>query len=163
MQIEKNTYKNFVTGIKQRIRSAQYEAMKAVNKEAIQLNWDIGQMIVEKQEQHGWGKSIVEQLSKDLQEEFPGQRGWSAQNLWNMRKFYLEYKDNENLQSLTGEISWTHNVLVMSKCKDNLQREFYIRMIRKYGWTIAVTQNQIEGNSYALYLTNQTNFEQIRK
>ena len=160
MQIEKNTYKNFVTGIKQRIRSAQYEAMKAVNKEAIQLNWDIGQMIVEKQEQHGWGKSIVEQLSKDLQEEFPGQRGWSAQNLWNMRKFYLEYKDNENLQSLTGEISWTHNVLVMSKCKDNLQREFYIRMIRKYGWTIAVTQNQIEGNSYALYLTNQTNFEQ---
>lgn len=162
MKIEKNTYNNFVTDIKQRISSAQYEAMKAVNKQAIELNWDIGKMIVEKQEQLGWGKSVVEQLSKDLQAEFPGQRGWSAQNLWNMRQFHLEYKDKSNLQSLIGEIGWTHNILIMNKCKDDLEREFYIRMVRKFGWTVAVLQNQIEGNSYYLYQTNQTNFEQTQ-
>lgn len=159
MQLDKTIYKDFVTDIKKRIKSAQYEAMKAVNKQAIQLNWDIGKMIVEKQEQLGWGKSVVEQLSKDLQKEFPGQRGWSAQNLWNMRQFYLEYKDKSNLQSLIGEIGWTHNILIMNKCKDYLEREFYIRMVRKFGWTVAILQNQIEGNSYAMYLTNQTNFE----
>ena len=159
MQLDKNTYKDFVSDIKKRIKSAQYEAMKAVNKQAIQLNWDIGKMIVEKQEQLGWGKSVVEQLSKDLQKEFPRQRGWSAQNLWNMRQFYLEYKDKSNLQSLIGEIGWTHNILIMNKCKDYLEREFYIRMVRKFGWTVAILQNQIEGNSYAMYLTNQTNFE----
>jgi hypothetical protein len=64
MQFEKITYNNFITNIKQRIRDAQYSALKAVNKEAIQLNWDIGKMIVEKQEQLGWGKSVVEQISK---------------------------------------------------------------------------------------------------
>jgi predicted nuclease of restriction endonuclease-like (RecB) superfamily len=153
-------YTMFITSVKQRIRDAQYTALKAVNKEAIQLNWDIGKMIVEKQEQLGWGKSVVEQISKDLQEEFPGQRGWSVQNLWNMRKFYIEYKGNENLQSLIGEIGWAHNISIMSKCKDDLQREFYIRMTKKYGWTVPLLQNQIEGNSYVLYLTNQTNFEQ---
>lgn len=160
MQLEQSTYINFLTNIKQRIRNAQYSALKAVNKEHIQLNWDLGKMIVEKQEQLGWGKSVVEQLSKDLQKEFLGQSGWSVQNLWYMRKFYLEYYNNENLQPMVGEIGWTHNVLIMSKCKDDLQREFYIRMTKKYGWTKNVLIHQIEANSYALYNTNQTNFEQ---
>ena len=160
MKLEENTYKDFVSNIKQRIHSAQYEAMKAVNKQQIQLNWDIGQMIVEKQELHGWGKSIVEQLSKDLQTEFPGQRGWSSFNLWRMRKFYLNYRHLEKLAPMVQEIGWTHNIIIMEKCKDDLEREFYIRMTRKYGWTKDVLINQIEGNSYALYLTNQTNFEQ---
>ncbi len=154
------TYTNFLNDIKQRIIDARYKALQAVNKQQIQLYWDIGKLIDQKQEQLGWGKSVVEKLSKDLQKEFPGQRGWSVQNLWYMRKFYIEYKDITNLQSLIGEISWTHNILIMNKCKDVLEREFYIRMVRKYGWTVSILQNQIEGNSYALYLTNQTNFDQ---
>ncbi|MEA3451704.1 MAG: PDDEXK nuclease domain-containing protein [Bacteroidota bacterium] len=160
MQPQEQQYNNFLGTIKQRIRTAQYDAMKAVNKEAIQLNWDIGQIIVEKQEQHGWGKSIVEQLSKDLREEFPGQSGWSSHNLWRMRKFYLNYRHLENLAPLVQEIAWSHNIAIMEKCKDDLEREFYIRMTRKYGWTKNVLIHQIEVNSYALYLTNQTNFEQ---
>ena len=58
-----------------------------------------------------------------------------------------------------AEIGWTHNTIIIEKCKDNLEREFYIRMTRKFGWTKDVLTNQIEGNSYALYLINQTNFE----
>ena len=160
MQPQKTEYTNFLSNIKQRITSAQYEAMKAVNHERIQLYWDIGKMIVEKQEQLAWGKSVVEQLAKDLQAEYPGQSGWSARNLWLMKQFYENYSDNEFLQPLVAEIGWTHNTIIFSKCKDNLEREFYIRMTRKYGWTKDVLIHQIEGNSYALYLTNQTNFEQ---
>ncbi len=160
MQLQKTEYTNFLGDIKQRINSAQYEALKAVNKERIQLYWDIGKMIVEKQEQLSWGKSVVEQLAKDLQAEFSGQSGWSVQNLWYMRKFFVEYRDNEKLQPLVGEIGWTHNTIIFSKCKDNLEREFYIRMTKKYGWTKNVLIHQIEGNSYFLYQTNQTNFEQ---
>jgi len=77
-----------------------------------------------------------------------------------MKQFYETYRSNENLQPLVAEIGWTHNVLIMSKCKDDLEREFYIRMTRKYGWTKDVLIHQIEGNSYVLYLNNQTNFEQ---
>ncbi len=160
MELQDIKYNEFLTDIKQRIIDAQYSAMKSVNKEQIQLYWNIGKSIVVKQRELGWGKSIVEELSKDLQREFPKQKGWSARNLWLMRQFYETYADNKFLQPLIAEISWTHNQLIMSKCKDELEREFYIRMTKKYGWTKNVLIHQIEGNSYALYLTNQTNFEQ---
>ncbi len=160
MIVKKQEYSSFLINIKKRIKDAQYAALKAVNKEQIQLNWDIGKMIVEKQEVFGWGKSVVEQLSKDLQKEFPGISGYSKGNLWRMRNFYIVYKENEKLAPMVREIAWTHNFIIFERCKDDLEREFYIRMTRKYGWTKNVLLNQIEGNSYAKYLTNQTNFEQ---
>lgn len=128
-------YPRLLSGIKERIRSAQYEALKAVNRELVGLYWDIGRMIVERQELGGWGKSVVERLSADLRREFPGVSGFSVQNLWYMRQFYSEYHGDERLQPLVGEIAWTHNLVVMSKCKDPLEREFYIRMTRKFGWS----------------------------
>jgi predicted nuclease of restriction endonuclease-like (RecB) superfamily len=114
--------------------------------------------IVDKQEQLGWGKSVVENLAQDLQKEFPGTKGFSARNLWLMRSFYLEYKDNKKLQPLVAEIGWSHNIIVMEKCKDLLEKEFYIRMTKKYGWTRNILNHQIEGGSYERYLVNQTNF-----
>jgi predicted nuclease of restriction endonuclease-like (RecB) superfamily len=114
---------------------------------------------VEKQEQFGWGKSIVENLSKDLQKEFVGVKGFSSRNLWYMRNFYNHYHKNEKLQPMVAEIGWSHNILVLDKCNDDLQREFYIRMIRKYGWTKNVLIHQIEGKAYERFLLNQTNFD----
>ncbi len=67
--------------VKQRIRSAQYEALKAVNKELITLYWDIGRMIVSRQQGETWGESVVEQLARDLQAEFPGINGFSARKI----------------------------------------------------------------------------------
>lgn len=153
-------YKSFVDDIKSRIRDAHYQALKAVNKELIQLYSDIGKMIVEKQEQKGWGKSIVEILSQDLQKEFAGTQGYSARNLWYMRTFYLTYKDNTKLQPMVAEIGWTHNVVIMEKCKDDLQKEFYIRSTKKFGWTKNVLIHHIDNQSYEKYLLNQTNFDQ---
>jgi predicted nuclease of restriction endonuclease-like (RecB) superfamily len=155
-----NDYAILLNDIKQRIRSAQYEALKAVNKELISLYWDIGQIIVERQEGNTWGKSVVEQLARDLQREFQGIKGFSAQNLWYMRQFYSNYRNNLKLQPLVGEIGWTHNLIILSKCKDDLEREFYIRMTRKFGWSKNVLIHQIENQSYEKTLLNQTNFEQ---
>ena len=93
----KNNYISFFNEIKQRIRHAQYEAMKAVNTEIIALYWEIGRSIAEKQA-NGWGKSIVEQLSKDIQKEFPGIKGFGTSNLWNMANSPAEFiRDNLNL------------------------------------------------------------------
>ena len=80
-------YKTLLSDIKQRIRDAQYQALREVNKELIGLYRDIGQMIVEKQKGETWGKSVVENLAKDLQNEFPGISGFSARNIWYMRDF----------------------------------------------------------------------------
>ena len=158
--ISPGNYGELLVEIKQRIRSAQYEALRAVNKELIALYWDIGQMIVTRQQGETWGKSVVEQLAKDLQAEFLGISGFSARNIWNMRSFYLSYSQNEKLQPLVAEIGWTHNLVIMEKCKDDLEREFYLRMTRKFGWTKNVLIHQIENRTYEKTLLNQTNFEQ---
>ena len=72
------------------------------------------------------------------------QRITSVQNLWNMRKFYLAYCENEKLQPLAGEISWTNNVVIFSRCKDPPQQPCYMRITKKFGWTKAVLTHQIE-------------------
>ena len=158
-EISKEEYLNFLANIKEKIYSAQYEAMKQVNKTLLALYWEIGKSIVEKQKEYGWGKSIVETLSKDLQNEFPGVQGYSTDNLWRMRKFYVHYNESIKLAPLVQEISWSHNLVIMEKCKDDLEREFYIIMTKKYGWSKNVLIHQIEGKSYDKYLLNQTNFE----
>jgi predicted nuclease of restriction endonuclease-like (RecB) superfamily len=101
----------------------------------------------------------VENLAKDLQNEFPGIQGFSVGNLWRMRAFYLQYQSNEKLAPLVREISWSKNIVILEKCKDDSEREFYIRMTKKFGWTKNVLINQIENKAYEQYILNQTNFD----
>ena len=152
-------YKTILKEIKERIHKAQYDAFKSVNKELINLYWDIGRSIVAKQEKLGWGKSIVETLARDLQKEFPGIQGFSSANLWRMRNFYITYQENEKLAPLVREISWTKNVIIMERCKDDIRREFYIKTTRKFGWTKDVLINQLEAGTFERYMANQTNFD----
>jgi predicted nuclease of restriction endonuclease-like (RecB) superfamily len=152
-------YGDFLVAVKTRIRQAQYQALRAANKELLALYWDLGESIHRKQEALGWGKSVVETLARDLQAEFPGRNGFSARNLWNMRDFYTEYSAMPKLQPLVAEISWAKNLVVMSRCKDLLEREFYLRATARFGWTKAVLQHQIDNKSYEKYLLNQTNFD----
>jgi predicted nuclease of restriction endonuclease-like (RecB) superfamily len=150
---------DFITEIKQKVRQAQYEAMKSVNVQLLNLYWEIGKSISEKQ-QEGWGKSVVPTLSQELQKEFPGTTGFSVGNLWLMAQFYTEYHSVTNLEPLVREISWAKHVTILKKCKDNLERQFYILATKKFGWTKNVLIHNIEGKSYEKYLLNQTNFDQ---
>jgi predicted nuclease of restriction endonuclease-like (RecB) superfamily len=152
-------YQTFLISIKQRIQDAQYTALKAVNKELIRLYWDMGKMIVEKQEKLGWGKSVIEKLSGDLKAEFPGIGGFSTRNLWNMRDLFLVYSELPKLQPMVAEISWTKNIIIINKCKSLEQKEFYLLQTNKFGWTKEILLHQIANKTYEKYLHNQTNFE----
>ncbi|MCL1919676.1 MAG: PDDEXK nuclease domain-containing protein [Kiritimatiellaeota bacterium] len=195
MKNDLTLYGSFIKEIKELVYRRQYEALKHVNTELMQLYWEIGGEITRQQHQKGWGKSVVEVLAKELQKEFPGVQGFSARNLWLMRDFYREYSPSSNLQPtvadlggsnlaqsardsgkakrnpsasvsgnsnlppLAAEISWSKNIVIMQKCKDQLQREFYIRMTKRYGWTKDVLINNIENRAFEKHLTNQTNFD----
>ncbi|WP_214041272.1 YhcG family protein [Methanoculleus sp.] len=152
-------YGSLLLEVKERIRAGQYQALRAVNKELIGLYWDIGQLIVERQAGDTWGKSIVQQLSGDLQEEFPGIGGFSASNLWRMKSFFEAYAGSEKLAQLVREIGWGHNLVILQRCSDPLEREFYLRMSRKFGWSRSVLIHQIENQSYEKTLLGQTNFD----
>ena len=145
--------------IKERVRTAQYAALRAVNRELVGLYWDIGRTIVGRQEGKSWGKAVVERLATDLRAEFPGVSGFSASNLWRMKAFYEAYAGSEKLAPLVREIAWSHNLIVLERCTDPLEREFYLRMTAKFGWSKNVLAHQIENQSYQKTLLGQTNFD----
>jgi predicted nuclease of restriction endonuclease-like (RecB) superfamily len=111
-------YADFLMEVKTQIRQRQLQALRAVNSELLALYWWLGENISQRQNKLGWGKSVVENLARDLQAEFPGRNGFSAPNLWFMRQFYNEYRDKQKLQPLVREISWSKNLLIMTRCKD---------------------------------------------
>jgi predicted nuclease of restriction endonuclease-like (RecB) superfamily len=95
----------------------------------------------------------------DLQSEFPGVAGFSWRNLFYMSEFYVAYRDLPKLQPLVAIIGWSHNLIILQRCSDPLEREFYVRMTRKFGWSKNVLIHQIDNQSYEKTLLNQTNFD----
>jgi predicted nuclease of restriction endonuclease-like (RecB) superfamily len=151
-------YEALLLALKERIRSAQLEALRSVNREQISLYSDIGRMIVERQQGETWGKSIVGTLAADLRKEFPGANGFSAANLWRMKGFYEAYGEDAKLAQLVREIGWSHNIVILEKCKSGQEREFYIRNCRKHGWSRSVLTHHIENETFQRTMNSQTNF-----
>lgn len=152
-------YEPLVNDVKELIHKKQYHVLKIMNTETIHFYWEIGKEIYRQQEINRWGKSIVKILSKELQKEFPCEKGYSAANLWKMRNFYLSYRNSKKPALLVREISWSNNIVIMEKCKDDLQREFYSQMAKRYGWTKRILANFMQAQTYENYLFNQTNFD----
>ena len=152
-------YGALLVAVKERVRAAQYQALKAVNKELVGLYWDIGRMIDSRQTASERGDVVVKKLAEDLRAEFPGVAGFSWRNLFYMSEFYSAYRDLPKLQPLVAMIGWTHNLIILQRCSDPLEREFYLRMTRKFGWSKNVLIHQIENQSYEKTLLGQTNFD----
>ena len=141
-------YNEFLNAIKETIRERRIRAYRIVNRELIDLYLTIGQEIAERQEKEGWGKSVVEQLSKDLKKDFPGTSGFSTQNLWFMRQIFLEYQDHPNLLQLVREIPWGQNITIVTKIKELDAREYYLHMTLEMGWSRNVLIHQIKADAY---------------
>ena len=154
-----NEYARLLAEVKERVRAAQYAALRAVNKELVGLYWDIGRMIAERQVARVHGDAVVEQLAADLRAEFPGVGGFSRRNVFYMREFYIAYRHLPKVQPLVAQIGWSHNLIVLQRCQDPLEREFYIRMTGRFGWSKNVLIHQIENQSYEKTLLGQTNFD----
>lgn len=159
MTILSKDYASLFGEVKERVRAAQYQALRLVNKELVGLYWDIGGMIARRQMDGKHGDTVVKRLAEDLQSEFPGISGFSWRNLFYMSEFYTTYRDMPKLQPLVAMIAWTHNLVILQRCKDPLEREFYLRMTRKFGWSKNVLVHQIENQSYEKTLLGQTNFD----
>jgi predicted nuclease of restriction endonuclease-like (RecB) superfamily len=164
-------YMELLEDLKSRVRAAQLKAAVAANREMIRLYWDIGRLIVERQEREGWGKGIVDRLAKDIQKAFPGIKGFSPLNVTRMRMFYLAYTkelailsqavtelDGQTLPGPMTEIPWGHNLLLLFKLQDPLQRLWYAKKTVEHGWSRAILEMQIEANLYGRQGKAVTNF-----
>jgi len=164
-------YAEVLEDLKARVGSAQVKAAVAVNRELILLYWDIGRLIVQRQEQEGWGKSIVDRLASDVQASFPGVKGFSPRNVWRMRTFYLAYSSkltnlpqavaeigDTKMPQAVAEIPWGHNSVILEKIKDSSQRLWYAAKTSEHGWSRAILTAQIESDLYARQGSAVTNF-----
>lgn len=155
-------YAKLLESTKNRILAARIQVARAVSTEQIMLYQSIGEQIVKSQDEHGWGRSVVEQLSTDLKKIFEGTTfGFSPQNLWFMRQLYLEYKDDPILQQLVREIPWGQNISILGKVKDPKARKYYLSATREMGWTRNVLEIQIKSECYERHLLDKKthNFE----
>jgi len=125
------------------IQKARYNAFKAVNTELINLYWEIGKYISERTAKEGWGKSTVTQLAEYIQANEPESRGFSDKNLWRMKQFYETYSLLPKLSPLVRELSWTHNLIIFSRCKTNEEREFYLRLCKNENYNKRELERQI--------------------
>jgi predicted nuclease of restriction endonuclease-like (RecB) superfamily len=163
--IHNTQYATWLSDLKANIRQRQIKAALAVNSQLIQLYWELGKQLVEKQEHSQWGSGFIDQLSKDLKKEFPDMSGFSVSNLKYCRQFYLYYSEEVIRQQLVGElpttifnIPWGHNVLIMQKLKDTQQALFYVQKTVENNWSRAVLVHQIESELYERQGKAVTNF-----
>ena len=120
--------KDQFTDIINLIKNARNNALVSVNKELINLYWNIGAYISKEVERQIWGKSVVQELALFIQKNEQESKGFSDKNLWRMKQFYETYKDNEKLSALLREISWTNNITILSRAKSIEEKEFYIKL-----------------------------------
>ena len=177
-------YKKWLNELKAKIKTSQIKAALSVNVELIHLYWEIGKMIVEKQEKTKWGSGFIKQLSADLKNEFPSMSGFSETNLKYCKRFYLFYnqldknfqqpvgkfqtdtkfhqlggKLKEKSQQLVAQIPWGHNILILTKCKNIKEALFYVEQTIENNWSRSVLEYQIETDLYGRQGKAVTNFK----
>ncbi len=130
------------------IKRAQFSAFHAINKELINLYWEIGEYISKRTMQEGWGKSTVQQLAAYIQKREPNIKGFSDKNLWRMKQLYDTYREDPKLSTVLREISWSHNLAILSKCKTNEERLFYITLSINENYTFRELTRQIDSSLY---------------
>ncbi|MEA3443241.1 MAG: PDDEXK nuclease domain-containing protein [Bacteroidota bacterium] len=169
-------YKNWLIEIKSRIKNSQIKASIKVNTELIALYWEIGAMIVERQENAKWGSAFIKQMAIDLNSDFPDLTGFSQRNLYSMRQFYLFYSQGDEILHQLGaklekgsneilhqvgakletpyktnvltKIPWRHHTLILQKIKNTNEAIFYIKETIDNNWSRSVLEFQIESNLY---------------
>lgn len=146
------------------IEQARQKAFRAVNRELIEMYWQIGQYISEKVKSNAWGKSIVTEFASFVQSKYVGIKGFSAQNIWRMKQFYETYAGNEKLSTLSRELTWSNNVLIMVSAKTAEAQEFYMNLAIKNNYSARELERQLDSMLFErTMISNQINQLQLSK
>lgn len=186
-----NSYKAWITELKQRVRQSQIKSVVKVNVEMLHLYWSIGEDIVNRNAEAVWGKSVINQLSQDLGDEFLNMKGFSPRNLAYMKQFYLFYSGGERLQQVAAKstvdddkkslqqvaakigdvpnaideavfsIPWGHQMYILDKIKEVKEALFYVHKTIENGWSRNVLLNMLDTKLYEVQGKAITNFNRL--
>ena len=137
------------------IEESRQNALKKVNEELIKMYWKVGEFLSNETEHASYGDAYIDEISREIQETFPGIKGFNRRGLYRMKKFYETYKDNEIVTPLVTQISWTNHLLIMSGCKTDEEREFYIRLCIKENYSKRQLERQLDSGYYERYMLSK--------
>ena len=152
-------YGKLLESLKLRIRNSQLQTSLTVNRELVLLYWQIGKEVVERINQEGWGRKVIDRLSADLRIEFPESTGFSIRNILYMKQLAEAYPDEQIAQQLAAQIPWFHNCVILDKIPNHEHREFYIRQTIQKGWSLNVLVHQIESGFQLGQVQTQSNLD----
>ena len=157
--ITPSDYADWLADIKTRVVAARQRAALAANAELIQLYWQIGRDILQRQSVQGWGSKVIERLARDLREAFPDMKGFSRANLLYMRAFAEAWDEAAIVQQVAGQLPWWHNVLLITRIKDPALRLSYAEQALAEGWSRATLERHIRNRWIERQGQAVTNFD----
>jgi len=157
------SYAELLDSLKRRVHDARRRAIAAANQELMTLYFEVGQSIVARQADEGWGAKVIDRLARDLQAAFPDMEGFSPRNLHRMRAFYLAWGEGEGMDGKTlpqpvAKLPWGHNTMLLEKLRTPSQRLFYAERALQHGWSRAILGLQIAGQLHRREGMAVTNF-----
>ena len=179
MNLQQNKYQQILNGLKEKIRQARFKAALTVNAQLLSIYWEVGQTIIQQENEDGWGAKTIERLSVDLKTEFEDMKGLSVRNLRYMREFAKAYPhfsilqplvaklpktkklktESEFLQPLVAKIPWTHHTSILDSIKEKEERLFYLQKTLENGWSKSVLSLQIDNKLFERQGKSINNFE----
>ena len=140
------------------IERSRKNAFRAVNTEMLLMYWDVGAYISDKIRNDDWGKSVVDEFALFMKIHRPEIKGFSSSNVWRMRQYYETYCDNENLAILSREITWSNNIMIMSRAKTGEAREFYLLLTKENKYAFRDLKRQMNSMIYErMMISNEKN------
>ena len=137
------------------IETSRNNALRKVNEELIRMYWLVGECLSKESQNQVYGDKYIDTLAKEIQTMFPGIKGFNRRGLYRMKQFYELYKDNPIVSPLVTQLSWTNHLLIMSGCKSNEEREFYIKLCIKEGYSKRELERQIDSGYYERYMLSK--------
>ena len=137
------------------INQSRNNALKKVNEELILMYWRIGEYLSEQSNSASFGDAFIENIASEIQNAFPGIKGFNRRGLYRMKQFYETYKDNEFVSPLVTQISWTNHLMIMSKAKTKEERQFYIQLCVKENYSKRELERQIDSAYYERYMLSK--------
>ena len=158
MPLGEQEYNEFLLQAVAEIENARLTLSRQVSSTISGMHWNLGKLLFDKKIESKHGSGVVNRLSSDLKEQYPDM-GLSPRNLWNMKRFYERYKDEEpKLLQAVAVLPWGHNLLLMDKGLDSAHIEFYAQEIISKGWSRDMLLHAVKGNYYEnLLATPQSN------
>ena len=151
-------YADTLGAIKRRIQEERLRVVLAANATMVLLYWDIGRMILERQDRAGWGAKVIDRLAADLRKAFPDMKGFSPRNLKYMRAFAAAWVERPIVQEALAQIPWYHHIALLEKLDDPAKRLWYARKAMEHGWSHSILVLQIDGRAHARQGKAITNF-----